>query len=199
VGRWRLLLVGLPVGAVAGLAAWPLMAAGQSVWAVGVGVAGPVAGAFAPSVQDVWRLRWTRQERAAHAHAELAVAELPESVAWLLHPDRQVIGFFGRGWVLRRLENWCEDADASVVRLVTAPGGYGKSRLARRFADGLSGWQTWRVAVRAEQQAPTELSLYWTTYARPPSRKGRSRRSRGEVVTPCVNLRRRAVWFVRIL
>jgi tetratricopeptide (TPR) repeat protein len=37
-----------------------------------------------------------------------------------------------------------------VVRLVTAPGGYGKSRLAARFASGLSGWVVWRVAVGAE-------------------------------------------------
>jgi tetratricopeptide (TPR) repeat protein len=78
---------------------------------------------------------------------------LPESVAWLLHPAKEVIGFFGRGWVLRQLETWCADPAAAAVRLVIAPGGYGKTRLARQLCVRVSGWTAWWVTDGGEAGA----------------------------------------------
>jgi tetratricopeptide (TPR) repeat protein len=82
--------------------------------------------------------------------ARHAVAELPESAALLLHPDRKVIRFFGRGWDLQELVRWRDDPEAAVVRLVTAPAGYGKTRLAAQFAAASTGWLCQRVANDTE-------------------------------------------------
>jgi predicted secreted protein len=200
-GGWvRRLLIGVPVGGVAGLAAWSLVAGSSSGWGVGAGVAAAVAGAFAPSVLDLWRKGWAERDRRAGELAGILVAELPASVGWLLHPDKKVIGFFGRAWVLRQLENWCADADASVVRLVTAPGGYGKSRLAGRFVAGLSGWVAWRVAVGAEAATATVINaggvpsrlLLVVDYAE-------SRDAAGLAALLCAAVRRSDGGWVRVL
>jgi hypothetical protein len=45
-------------------------------------------------VQDALRAGWARRDAADRARDGLVVADLPESVAWLLHPDKRVIGFF---------------------------------------------------------------------------------------------------------
>ncbi|NNJ62540.1 MAG: hypothetical protein HKP61_16665 [Dactylosporangium sp.] len=146
VGRW--VPAGLVVG-VAGLAGWALLADAKTGWAVGTGVVAAVAGAFSPSVVDRWRARRQDGIERRRALSDHLVADLPASVTWLLRADQEVVAFFGRGWVLRQLSTWCDD-DADAVRLITAPGGYGKTRLARHFVARLSGWGHWPVAVGSE-------------------------------------------------
>ncbi|MEU7902724.1 hypothetical protein [Actinoplanes sp. NPDC049118] len=79
-------------------------------------------------------------------------AELPASVAWLLHPGKAVVPFFGRGWVLQALETWASDPEAMAVRLLVGAGGVGKTRLAREFAGRLPAWQCRWIKPRFELQ-----------------------------------------------
>ena len=153
--RW--LLPAVVVGGLAALAAWALVADDKAGWTVVSGVLAAVAGAFFPSVVDGLRARAEARAQRERSKERILVPDLPGSVAWLLHPDKKVIGFFGRGWVLRQLMNWCEDSDAAVVRLVTAGGGYGKSRLAQHFATRLDGWECWRVRVGGESDTAALL------------------------------------------
>jgi hypothetical protein len=149
------LRVGLAIGVVAGVVAWSLISDGKTLWTVVAGVLATVLATFAPTWLDSTRNR----ERGAHRQLPgNLVSELPQSVAWLLHPAKEVIGFFGRGWILAQLETWCTDRDAAVVRLVTAPGGYGKTRLARELSTRLSGWKTWWVAAGRETKAAADLT-----------------------------------------
>lgn len=136
---------------MAAVAAWALKADDKTGWTVGSGVVAAVAGAFSPAVVQ-W-LQGRRQARAGRRRVLVGglVATLPRSVAWLLHPDQAVVSFFGREWTLQQLQLWCEDQNAAVVRLLTAGGGVGKSRLARHLAEvELTGWVCWRVAVGGE-------------------------------------------------
>ncbi|HEV8562617.1 MAG TPA: hypothetical protein VGR06_40385, partial [Actinophytocola sp.] len=149
----RRLLGSVAVGGVAGVAAWSLVADGKAVWTVVAGAVAAVAGAFAPSVAERVRDRWEARERSRSLVTGTLVAELPASVAWLLHPAKEVIGFFGRGWVLQELQSWCADPDMAVVRLVAAPGGYGKTRLARELCARLPGWASWWVKDGGEADA----------------------------------------------
>lgn len=66
----------------------------------------------------------------------------PQSPAGLLDPGRQVVDFLGRPEELEALVAWCEDDDASSLRLVTGPGGVGKTRLAVEVSRQLAavGW-----------------------------------------------------------
>ena len=96
-------------------------------------------------------------------------AELPDSWAWLLEPHRALVRFIGRDDELATLLAWCEGERAEMVRLVTGPGGVGKTRLAAELAGRLSGqgWQvTWlprdhdKAAIDAWQAAdPGRLLL----------------------------------------
>jgi hypothetical protein len=154
VGRW-LLLIGV-VGVIVAAAAWPLLAAGQPLGAVAIGVTGAVVVAFGP-----WLLDWARTVLAAAGRARRRMAGLVAgdphgSAAWLLHPASEVIDFFGRTQELEELTAWCRDDRAFPVRLVTAPAGYGKTRLARRLAGVVQrwrGWRSWPVRVGREQEA----------------------------------------------
>ncbi len=146
-GQVKRALTGAAVfAAVAAAAAWALIADNKAAWAVMAGVAAALAGSLAPTVLDTLRGRAAATTERDRRVRDLTVIDLPESVAWLLHPSKEVIDFFGRGWDLRTLRRWCDDPDGAAVRLVTAPGGYGKTRLARHFAARLDGWTTWEVA-----------------------------------------------------
>lgn len=66
-----------------------------------------------------------------------------DSPAALLRPERQIVGFTGRKAELRSLGLWAHGSARGVVRLITGPGGVGKTRLAVEFAVRLEaqGWQ----------------------------------------------------------
>jgi tetratricopeptide (TPR) repeat protein len=60
------------------------------------------------------------------------------SPAMLLHPEAGVVKFHGRRQVMDTLFAWCDDRDVGVgVRLLTGPGGQGKTRSARQLAEQL--------------------------------------------------------------
>ncbi|MCM3920146.1 serine protease [Frankia sp. AiPs1] len=61
----------------------------------------------------------------------------------LLRPGRTVVGFYGRDSWIGDLTGWCVKESAPwAVRLITGPGGQGKTRLALELCDDLSaaGW-----------------------------------------------------------
>ncbi|MFE2057998.1 tetratricopeptide repeat protein [Streptomyces sp. NPDC059446] len=74
-----------------------------------------------------------------------AVDRTFRSPAALLRADAEAVSFQGRDRELTSLRAWCEKGTAALaIRVMTGPGGQGKSRLARRLSDTLSreGWVT---------------------------------------------------------
>ncbi|MET8051490.1 tetratricopeptide repeat protein [Streptosporangium sp. NPDC005286] len=124
---------------------------GKALGAVIGAVIGGVCGAFAPTLLERSRARAEALEALAK------VAELRPDVAGpasLLHPSRGVVPFTGRERELAELLAWCADADAGRLRLVTGPGGVGKSRLAVQLAEELgAGWGVLEVADDSEAEA----------------------------------------------
>jgi hypothetical protein len=120
-------------------------------WAAGGAVIGAVAGAFAPSLYDGLRERGARHED-WQGTVEKAP---PQSRARLLDPRREVVGFVGRKTELAELTAWCQDDHAGRLRLVTGPGGTGKTRLAIELAGRMraAGWRTERIADGSEAEA----------------------------------------------
>ncbi|MBE1875375.1 tetratricopeptide repeat protein [Myceligenerans pegani] len=110
-----------------------------------VTVIGVVAGAFGFG----WPLiRYGLAQRGGQAagRAVLEGSGVPpvlDGPSRLLAPDRGVVPFVGRQEDLQRLIGWCEDGQGSPLRLVTGPGGVGKSRLAAELSDRMArrGWQ----------------------------------------------------------
>lgn len=94
------------------------------------------------------------------AEARLAARKVEEvsAPAGLLDPKRQVVGFVGRKQELAALIRWCEDGPAKRVRLVTGPGGVGKSRLAMRLYDAMAARRDWRCVRVADGTEATALS-----------------------------------------
>src|ERR1019366_4449886 len=117
-------------------------------WAAGGAVVGAVAGAFAPSLYDGLRERGVRHG-GWQGSGERA---LPVSRARLLDPRREVVGFVGRERELAALAAWCQDDQAGRLRLLTGPGGVGKTRLAIELADRMrgGGWRAGGVADGSE-------------------------------------------------
>ena len=85
-----------------------------------------MAGAFAPSVYDVIRAKDAKREDLRGAVEKTG----PRSWARLLDPRRELVGFVGRERRAGVLVAWYEDDEAGRLRLVTGPGGVGKTRLA---------------------------------------------------------------------
>ena len=83
----------------------------------------------------------------------------PQSWARLLDPRRELVGFVGRKEELAALAAWCQDEEASRLRLVMGPGGVGKTRLAVQLAERMNklGWTCERVADGKEGEAITTL------------------------------------------
>jgi hypothetical protein len=139
--------------ASAGAAAAYELAGGR--WGVAGAIAGAVTGAFAPSVLDLLRGRGAGRDR----WKEIAEPRPPRSWARLLDPRLEVVRFVGRDSELAKLTAWCEDDDAARLRLVTGPGGVGKTRLAvelcRRLKD--LGWATERISDGEEGDAISAL------------------------------------------
>ena len=85
------------------------------------------------------------------------------SVASLLDPRRALVGFVGREKELVSLISWCTDDRRDRVRLITGPGGVGKTRLSVALANQLeaTGWRSARVADGAEATILSELRRSW--------------------------------------
>ncbi|SEG27383.1 Tetratricopeptide repeat-containing protein [Thermomonospora echinospora] len=154
VGRWLWrVLWGLGLAAVGALAvAW--LTDRKLVWLAGM--VGAVTGGFAPTVFD-----WLK-ERAVTREALGELEELAGPVggpAGLLDPRRQVVEFVGRDDELTGLIAWCEDVLAGRVRLLTGPGGMGKTRLSVQLCVRMAevGWRCVRVADGAEDTALSAL------------------------------------------
>jgi tetratricopeptide (TPR) repeat protein len=65
---------------------------------------------------------------------------LSRSPAMLLRPEMGVVAFHGRAELTTALINWCQDPEIPVgVRMLTGPGGQGKTRMARHLAEHLLG------------------------------------------------------------
>lgn len=74
------------------------------------------------------------------------------SPAGLLAPRLVVVPFAGRRQELEDLIEWCTGDNDRKVRLITGPGGVGKSRLAHELAQRLAGlgWSSFEVPSRRE-------------------------------------------------
>ena len=95
-------------------------------------------------------------EEAADQEALRRSGELPgDSPAGLLDPRRGLVGFTGREDELAGLLAWCEDGQPRRVRLVTGPGGVGKTRLSVELCARLDPdhWRCVRVGDREEASA----------------------------------------------
>ncbi|WP_203914004.1 hypothetical protein, partial [Rhizocola hellebori] len=154
--RWRL-AVGVAVAVVAALAGWSAIAGGQPIWLVSLGTVATVLGGFGPLLFD-WLAGWRAKRRAAiRAGAAWQVAEPDESVVWLLRPANRVVPFAGRLEQLKKLTAWCDQDQAMPVRLVVAPGGFGKTRLVGEFAARRKRWQVWPVKEDSEAQVAAAI------------------------------------------
>lgn len=75
------------------------------------------------------------------------------SVATLLRAEAEVVRFRGREDLLESLHSWCDGAGLSA-RLLSAPGGQGKTRLARELCGQLQGrgWTAGQLAQTAAKE-----------------------------------------------
>jgi tetratricopeptide (TPR) repeat protein len=127
------------------------------------GALGAVSGAFAPSVVD--RSRGREEAR----NALVSVWEIPRydgerrpttlGPLGLLDPRREIVEFVGRGDELADLVAWCEDDTTSPVRLITGPGGVGKSRLTVKLCSNMTqvGWHCVRIGDGQEADAISKV------------------------------------------
>jgi tetratricopeptide (TPR) repeat protein len=77
-----------------------------------------------------------------------STAPPPRTPAALLRADVEAVGFRGREAVLDELATWCAVAGGYSVRLLTGPGGQGKTRLARELGRRMAaaGWAVLHLA-----------------------------------------------------
>lgn len=164
---------------------WKLPTLAAALWVVALGVwagvaAGPIGGpwgavagsvltvlagvvtAYMPSFRDEFR-----QRAAEHAKAQEALrraSELPAGgPAALLDPRRGLVGFIGRERELSGLLDWCEDGRTRGLRLVTGPGGVGKTRLSVELCARLEprGWRWVRAGDGQEASALAAARREW--------------------------------------
>lgn len=109
----------------------------------------------------------TRLAAAVRAARAVAGRGLPQDAApdeprddavWptaLLDPAREIVPFLGRERELAELTGWAETPAPTLLRLVVAPAGYGKTRLAHEFGRRMAGagWAVVPVAHGKEATA----------------------------------------------
>lgn len=152
LSRWLALMSGLCLAA--GGAALSYALAGSSFAPAGA-VVGAVAGAFAPSFYEGIRERAGARDTLRKTFEP----QLAQGWARLLDPRHELVSFIGRETELEALISWCEDDDAGSLRLITGPGGVGKTRLAVEFSDRIRmrNWTSERVADGQEAHAISAL------------------------------------------
>ncbi|MER5194103.1 tetratricopeptide repeat protein [Streptomyces sp. NPDC002755] len=141
--------VGFILAAVVGAGATVL---GGSGWitAGAAGISGAL-GAFIPGWVDA------RNERAARRDALVSLpGPTPSpSVSRYLTSQLAVVPFTGRQSEAAELLTWCRSEGTDAVRLLTAPGGAGKTRLAEHVMEvlGREGWHCAQVGAHMEARA----------------------------------------------
>ena len=151
-GRWRALAGGVGFAAAGAVVAYVLVG---GPWAVVGAVIGAATGSFAPSVYDAIR----RRDAVREGLRDTFEKSPPQSWARLLDPRRELVGFVGRTDELGALTAWCDGSDTDRLRLVTGPGGVGKTRLAVELSERMKkrGWACERIADGQESVAIAAL------------------------------------------
>jgi hypothetical protein len=137
---------------------WAAATDNKAGWTVVSAAAAGVLGSFGPTVSERLHTRQETRRRAQRRVDDLRLLPLKQSVAWLLHPQSTVVRFFGRSWQLRELENWLTAEGASTVRLLVAPGGVGKSRLAQQLVSQMAKWRPMMVRPEGEAEAAAMIA-----------------------------------------
>lgn len=86
------------------------------------------------------------------------------SPASLLRADAEVVRFRGRVEDLKKLMTWCQVGGGCSVRLLTGPGGQGKTRLARKLAVQLQkhGWTSGLLSEQGDVATAQDYLRYLT-------------------------------------
>jgi hypothetical protein len=150
--RWPALAWAVGLAAAGGVIA-AILAGGH--WAYAGAAIGAVTGSFAPVAYDAIRGRTATRENLLDAFEH----KPPQSLARLLDPRLELVEFIGHDDELTDLVAWCENDHAGRLRLVTGPGGVGKTRLAVELADRMRtlGWRAGRIADGKEADAISAL------------------------------------------
>jgi hypothetical protein len=90
---------------------------------------------------------------------------LRNSPARLLDPQNGVVEFMGRVDELIDLLTWCEDDSVGRLRLITGPGGIGKTRLALELTAKLKELQ-WRCEWVGDRQEGKYSEIAWLPMSR---------------------------------
>lgn len=134
-------------------------ALGQTLLIDHLGHLGRWLGGLAMAIAAMYAMKvYDAVTRRAEARAAAQRVEEISAPAGLLDPKRQVVGFVGRKQELAALVGWCEDGSTKRVRLVTGPGGIGKSRLAMQLYDVMAARRDWRCVRVADGTEATALS-----------------------------------------
>jgi tetratricopeptide (TPR) repeat protein len=129
-----------------------------------------VAAGYVPGITDAVRRRHAElarleAEETANQEALRRASELPPTgPAGLLDPRRGLVRFIGRERELAELLTWCQDVRPRGVRLVTGPGGVGKTRLSVELCARLDQdqWRWVRVGDREEASVLATARRGWS-------------------------------------
>jgi tetratricopeptide (TPR) repeat protein len=121
-------------------------------WFVLLGFAAGCASPAVPFVARWWQESQDRQVLRQEVLESSVARRQHGGPSSLLAPDRQVVPFQGRAVELDGLVRWCQ-GKGPPVRLITGPGGVGKSRLAAELAARMTrqGWEC--VAVGEDNES----------------------------------------------